>query len=174
MVGGVPIENLEAAVEQLGRRRRKSVGMEQAVLPFIIATNGPMVSDAMCAEAEVAGCTCDYTYSTVMVGLAVSCTIVQLEPLLRSMSTPPTSSQAPPGGSYARRGLVLDRFLCHPLPMPSPRSIIKRSPLPSCPLRSAEGRASLASGCSSAKSCCWVVIDAGVAPPRKRYPPGHT
>ena len=102
-VGGVAIGNLERAFdEKLGRRRRDDfesvpAGTDPAVdtaLSFIVVTNGPAASAAMCAEAPASGCSCDYTYSNLLHGLAVTCTLGQLEPLLAAHSAEVLEAEA--------------------------------------------------------------------------------
>ena len=97
--GGLEVDNLrEALAERFGNgprhRRQVPVALDRlaytesnAVLSFILQTNGSAAATAICGDAPDYGCSCKYQYQIVLVGAAVDCTIAALDAMLTDHST---------------------------------------------------------------------------------------
>ena len=83
--GSLTVANLDLAIQEHHGRRRSELTAEElaaTALPIIIRTSSVASAAAMCAEAPAYHCECLQQYHTVLVGLAVSCTLPDAERLL--------------------------------------------------------------------------------------------
>ena len=103
IIGGVTVENFRSAFAEKLRRRRQDIDFddilgnpesENTVMEYIIETDTRGHANRLCFSARRVGCTCDHVYRNVLVGASISCTVAQLDRVLRQSSSDVVAAEA--------------------------------------------------------------------------------